>query len=119
FAGSHEQGGIGNSVGGDIEKAPPRSAIHPIFAPRAHLLFAVGVGRPGAELLGLLVNENYITVQSRPNELKAHDDILGRRDFRHCIQCSGSTLDDEESGHAADKLESDRTMLMRVVPKGS
>ena len=69
--------------------------------------------------MGLLVNENYITVQSRPNELKAHDDILGRRDFRHCIQCSGSTLDDEESGHAADKLESDRTMLMRVVPKGS
>ena len=112
------EGGVGDSVGRVVEEASPRGAVQPVGAPDALLFFIPRTEGKGAELFRFLINENYFAIHRRPNDLKAHDEVLGCRNLGQGIQGSGSSLDDQKTSHAAEKLESDRPVLVRVVPKG-
>jgi hypothetical protein len=110
------QGGIGNSVSCVIEETPPQGAVQAKGAPDSLLERILCKKGKCAELLRYLMNEWYGAIRRRTYDLKPHHDVSGGRNLRHSIQGSRSSPYDQETRHAADKLKSDRSVFMNVVP---
>src|ERR1044071_4810319 len=100
-----------------------RTSVQTILAPEALLLWSrerrlIGEGK-GPELLRLLMNEDDFAVVCRPNDLKRHRDLFCGGNFRHRVKGSHTSLDDQKTGHAAEKLIGRRSVLVHVVPVGT
>jgi hypothetical protein len=70
-------------------------------------------------LRGVGVDVGHLTVGHGAQHLKDHHDIFGGLHCGHRVECTGTTLDDEHTRHAAQKLKRHRPMFVGVIPEGA